>query len=588
MDYYGFYTGKILDAYEFLGCQYHRDHCVFTVFAPCAKRITLIGDFNQWQEQEMSPVYNGQFWQMDVSGNLVGQRYKYRIYRNDGRAIDHCDPYGYGMELRPQNASIVRDLHAYQFKDNNWMNSRTDGRNGPVNIYELHMGSWKMKGEEEGDWFTYQEVAQELIPYLHAHHYNYVEIMPLSEHPSDNSWGYQQTGFFAPTSRYGTMDDLKAFIDVCHQNRIGVLLDFVPVHFAIDDYALANFDGTDLYEYPNGDVGNSEWGSRNFNHSRGEVQSFLQSNAMYWLKEYHVDGLRMDAISNIIYWQGDANRGVNVNAVEFVKRMNQSLKQAFPTCMLIAEDSSNYPGVTKNVDEGGLGYDYKWDMGWMNDTLAFFQTGLDYRQENYHKLTFSMSYYWNEHYLLPLSHDEVVHGKATIIQKMYGEYEGKFDQVRVLYMYMFNHPGKKLNFMGNEIAMFREWDEKKPLDWLLLAYPKHADFLDYMTRLNELYCAHPALYACDYEQIGFQWLMCNNEKNVCYAFERSDTKETILSAYNMSASAQTIVLKKPGLKNIKMLLASNDDKKPIYHLTEEGIEITLQSNTSMMALEETL
>ena len=308
MDYYGFYTGKIFDAYRYLGAHVEEEGVTFCTFAPSAQRISLIGEFSGWEECPMHKVYDGNFWECYIPDARPGMMYKYRIYQQSGSFIDHCDPYGYGMELRPKNASIIRDLSSYRFKDSKWMEQRTDHRNQPLNIYELHFGSWKKPSKEEEDWYSYAELADKLLPYLKENGYNYLEIMPLSEHPCDESWGYQNTGFYSPTSRYGTAQELMEFIDACHQNDIGIIMDFVPVHFAVDGYALANYDGTALYEYPNMDVGRSEWGSCNFMHSRGEVRSFLQSAANYWLTDYHVDGIRMDAISNIIYWQGSAWR----------------------------------------------------------------------------------------------------------------------------------------------------------------------------------------------------------------------------------------------------------------------------------------
>lgn len=369
------------------------------------------------------------------------------------------------------------------------------------------------------------ELAPLLIPYLKESGYNYVEFLPLCEHPCDQSWGYQNTGFYAPTRRYGKPDDLKRLIDLLHQSGIGVILDFVPVHFAVDWYALAQYDGTALYEYPHSDVGVSEWGSYNFMHSRGEVRSFLQSAANFWLKEYHFDGLRMDAISRIIYWQGDEKRGVNGNAVDFIKVMNLGLKENNPDCILIAEDSTNYPGITKSVHDGGLGFDYKWDMGWMHDTLTYFQAAPAQRTALYHKLTFSMMYFQNEKYLLPFSHDEVVHGKATILQKMNGQYEQKFPQARAMYLYMLVHPGKKLNFMGNEFGQLREWDEKREQDWDLRKYPNHDAFYHYMAKLNDIYISHPALFEWDYRTDGFYWLDCYQENRCIYAICRKGKGE---------------------------------------------------------------
>lgn len=533
MDAYGFYTGQSFDAYEWLGAHVEGERTVFRTFAPNASGVCLL--YGQ-QEIPMMKVYDGNFYETTVDKNLDGVCYEYRIYRRDGRYTDHCDPYGFGMELRPNHQSIVREQNTYEFYDGSWMRKRNICEEEPLNIYEIHAGSWKKDGEQ---WYTYDMLGEQLIPYLKQYGYNYVEFMPIGEYPCDESWGYQTTGFYAPTSRYGTGDQLRKMIDTLHQHNIGVILDFVPVHFAVDSYGLGQYDGSALYEYPNYDVGVSEWGSYNFMHSRGEVRSFLQSCANYWLKEYHFDGLRMDAISRIIYWNGEERRGVNGNALDFIKVMNQGVKERNRGCMLIAEDSTNFPNVTKPVEQGGLGFDYKWDMGWMHDTLSYFQTGPEYRTENYHKLTFSMMYHYQERYLLPLSHDEVVHGKATILQKMYGQYEDKFPQGRAFYLYMMVHPGKKLNFMGNEFGQLREWDEKREQDWLLFEYPIHGAFLDYMKELNQLYQSHPALYEKDCEQEGFCWLDCHQEDRCIYALLRKGKKERLAAVFNFSNQPQS-------------------------------------------------
>ncbi|MCD7806635.1 MAG: 1,4-alpha-glucan branching protein GlgB, partial [Lachnospiraceae bacterium] len=428
----------------------------------------------------------------------------------------------------------------------------------PLNIYEMHMGSWKKPGQRQEDWYTYREVADGLAEYLQENHYNYVEVMPLCEYPSDESWGYQATGFFSPTSRYGTPSDLRYFINQMHARQIGVILDFVPVHFACNDYALWQYDGTALYEYPHGDVGYNQWGSCNFMHSRGEVRSFLQSSAYYWLKEFHFDGLRMDAISNIIYWQGNSDRGENGPGVQFVKSLNLGLKKRLPGCMLIAEDSSSYPGVTEPVEEGGLGFDYKWDLGWMNDTLTYFRADPAERTRLYHKLTFSMMYNYNEKFILPFSHDEVVHGKATILQKMNGLYDQKFPQARALYMYMYAHPGKKMNFMGNEIGQLREWDEKRQQDWELLTYPAHDAFHHFMIELNKIYEKNDAFWQMDFQQQGFTWLDCHQENRCLYAFERRSEKQRILAVFNFSGQEQKEYrLAVPEAKSLKLLLNSD-------------------------------
>ena len=531
----------------------------FRTFAPGASKIALIGEFNNWQETQMNKIHDGHFWECHIENASAGMMYKYRIYGRDGRCIDHCDPYGFGMELRPNSASLIRNMDTYKFEDKKWMQSRNDCKNKPLNIYEIHMGSFRKPSEKPDDWYSYEEMADILIPYLKENGYNYLEVMPLNEYPCDESWGYQSTGFYSPTSRYGTADQLKAFIDNCHQNQIGIIMDFVPVHFAVDDYALNCYDGTALYEYPHNAVGVSEWGSCNFMHSRGEVRSFLQSAANYWLTEYHIDGLRMDAISRAIYWQGDPGRGVNMNAVEFLKYMNQGLKMLHPTAILAAEDSTSYPGVTKDVSAGGLGFDYKWDMGWMNDTLDYFRTDPQYRSRDYHKLTFSMMYYYDDQFLLPLSHDEVVHGKATILQKMNGDYDGKFPQARAFYMYMYAHPGKKLNFMGNEIGHFREWDEKREQDWNLLDYPSHQIFHQFMMDLNCFYQNHPAFYENDFEKEGFHWLDCHQEKACIYAFERTGKRERIAALFNFSDTEQkTYPLNIPDSEKLELLLSSDD------------------------------
>lgn len=537
----------------------------------------------------MNRVYDGNFWERYVDSVKPGSMYKYRIYEKSGSCVDHCDPYGFGMELRPNSASIVRDMNSYQFHDSAWMLSRSDCKNRPLNIYELHFGSFRKPSERADDWYTYEEMADILIPYLKQNGYNYLEIMPLNEHPCDESWGYQSTGFFSPTSRYGTADQLKAFVDACHQNGIGVIMDFVPVHFAVDGYALAQFDGTALYEYPHAAVGVSEWGSLNFMHSRGEVRSFLQSAANYWLAEFHVDGLRMDAISRMIYWQGDPGRGVNLDAVKFLQYMNWGLKTLHPTAILIAEDSTSYPNVTKSVSENGLGFDYKWDMGWMNDTLDYCRTAPAYRGMNYHKLTFSMMYYYHDHFLLPLSHDEVVHGKATILQKMNGQYEKKFPQARILYMYMYAHPGKKLNFMGNEIGQLREWDEKRQQDWNLLDFPVHREFHRFMMDLNHIYLQHLALSEKDYDPDGFRWLDCHQEERCIYAFERIGSSERIIAVFNFSNCEQIYQLKVRNSQTVQVLLSSNwviyggDETSCGANLTPKNniLELTMKPYTAL-------
>ncbi len=540
MDMYGFYTGQAFDAQEYLGAHCTGDGVVFRTFAPNAAYVTVLLEDREFR---MNRVYDGNFHEAVIRDAKPGDAYAYRIYFPQGGWCDHCDPYGFQMELRPGHRSIVCDLGRHVFRDDRWMKNRSNCLEKPLNIYEMHLGSWRRK--ENGDWYTYRETAEALIPYLKASGYNYVEFLPLSEHPCDESWGYQNTGFFAPTSRYGSPGELMELIDLLHQNDIGAILDFVPVHFAVDAYGLSQYDGTALYEYPHSSVGVSEWGSYNFMHSRGEVRSFLQSAANHWLKCYHFDGLRIDAVSRIIYWQGDEKRGVNASALDFIKTMNAGLKKRHRGIMLIAEDSTNYPGVTHPVEKGGLGFDYKWDMGWMHDTLEYFQLPPQLRTRHYHKLTFSMLYFRNENYLLPFSHDEVVHGKATILQKMNGQYEEKFPQARAMYLYMMTHPGKKLNFMGNELGQLREWDEKRQQDWDLRKYPAHDSFCRFIRELNNLYLSEPGLSAMDYREEGFSWLDCHQESRCIYAVSRKSGDTELIAVFNFQNYRQSYNIPSP-------------------------------------------
>lgn len=542
MDIQNFYAGREFFAHDFLGAHIQEGTMVWRSFAPAADGIVVVGESGEWP---MHKILDGNFWQAEAPGIGYGEHYFYRIYHK-GSYQDHCDPYGFGMELRPKWHSICSDL-SYHWHDHAWMEKRqaqgSDASySAAINIYELHLGSWRKRSGQDrsdmpADWYSYEELAGILPDYLTQQGFNYVEFMPLAEHPHDGSWGYQGTGFFAATSRYGSPTQLMQLIDALHNAGIGVILDFVPVHFATDAYGLANYDGTPLFEYPNEAVGVSEWGSHNFMHSRGETCSFLQSAANFWLGAYHLDGLRLDAVSRIIYWQGDKNRGVNGNAVDFIRRFTSGTHSLHPGVLLIAEDSTDFEGTTRPVEQGGLGFDYKWDMGWMHDTLELFQTGQPWRPENYHKLSFSMMYFNRERYLMPLSHDEVVHGKATILQKMEGDYANKFPQARTLYLYMMAHPGKQLNFMGSEFGQLREWDEQREQDWLLLDYPIHQAFARFFRELNHCYLTHPALWDQDYTEAGFQWRQVDDAAHMVYAFERrarGQRGERLLCVLNLS------------------------------------------------------
>ena len=535
MDKQAFFDGTMFDAYRWFGVHLEGDTAVFRTFAPNASRITVTGACNGWGETGLTQDGRSGFWEGRVTGASAGQFYKYRIYGANGTVTEHCDPYGFAMELRPGCCSVITELDEYTFTDAEWMKNRTASPDAPLNIYEMHLGSWRRSPDNENGWYRYDEIADLLIPYLQKNGFTHVEFLPLSEHPFDGSWGYQNTGFFAPTARYGTPAQLKALIDRLHQAGIGAIMDFVPVHFAVDSYGLARYDSTPLYEYPHVAVGESEWGSYNFIHSRREVRCFLQSAANYWLEEFHFDGLRMDAVSRLIYWQGDPARGVNGDTLAFLKMMNQGLKDRHPTALLLAEDSTAYPGVTKPLEQDGLGFDYKWDLGWMHDTLEYFQTPPDERPLYRGKLLFSMQYFPNEHYLLPLSHDEVVHGKAAIVQKMWGaDLTDKYAQARAFYLYMFAHPGKKLNFMGNELGLRTEWSEAGELDWTYENGPFHTFF----RALCAAYRAHPALHA-DYAPDSFRWREPDPDAPCVFAFERRSADETLLAVCNFADEVYT-------------------------------------------------
>ncbi len=532
-----FYIGKVFDAYEYFGAHPQKEGVRFRVYAPNAEKIELVGDFNNWEGSGDQMLQNEQsgIYELIQKDARPGQMYKYRIYQKDGIIMDRFDPYAFASELRPNNAAIITDIHEYSFQDDEWMKNRSKNYDTPMNIYEVHAGSWRWNHDDpENGWYHYDQLGEELVKYVKDMGYTHVEFLPLTEHPADSSWGYQASGYFCPTSRYGTIQECQKMVDLFHREGIGVIMDFVPIHFITDTYALAKFDGTALYEYADPAKGYSEWGTCNFNYYRGEVRSFLQSSANFWLKEMHFDGIRMDAISNAIYWQGDSTLGINEGALEFLKNMNQGLQKRHPSAMLIAEDSTNFPKVTAPVEYDGLGFDYKWDMGWMNDTLDYFRVHPYDRKFHYHKLTFSMMYFYRENYLLPFSHDEVVHGKATIMQKMWGDYDYKFQQAKTLYVYMYTHPGKKLNFMSNEIGQFREWDESRENDWMLLDYPKHRAFHQFMKDLNHLYISEPAFYNSEYDQKTFRWLEVEAVEERVYIYERMHGDDHFIIALNMS------------------------------------------------------
>ncbi len=536
-----FLNGQSYEAYKYFGAHFitinKKKGVIFRVYAPMAKEVSVIGDFNSWDPKIhlMYKVDISGVFEIFIEGVKNYDFYKYHIKCADGVYRDKQDPFANFSDLRPLTRSRIFDVENFIWHDEAFLKKRNRNFDRPVSIYEMHLGSWL--GIKDGRIRSYEEIADDLIPYILNHGYTHVEIMPITQYPFDGSWGYQVTGFYAVDSRYGNPYQLMSLIDRLHKNNIGVILDYVVVHFATDSYALEKFDGTCVYEYSNENEF-SQWGSKLFDLGKDPVRSFLISGVNYFLDYFHFDGVRFDAISNVIYWNGDSTRGINHGAIEFIKRLTGKLHIAHNDVMLIAEDSSSYPGVTHSLESGGLGFDYKWDLGWMNDTLKYYAKDPLYRKFHHNDLTFSMAYFFSENFLLPLSHDEVVHGKGTIINKIYGEYEMKFAQVRNLYTYQYSHPGKKLNFMGNELASFDEWNETKSLPWELKKFPKHDSISRMIRDLNLIYCHEKAMHFEEYNPAHFQWLIVDNSDQSIYAFQRifedENKKEILVFVFNMT------------------------------------------------------
>ena len=554
-DLYLFHQGTNYHAQEMLGAHFveqnGRRGVRFTVWAPNANAVSVVGDFNDWSVlvNPMSRIGDGEIWETFVEGLGEGETYKYAIEPQwGGPRIMKADPYGFYAEKKPQTASRTYDMNHYEWQDAAWQErkERESSYERPMLTYEVHAGSWRRT--LEGEYLSYRELADQLIRYVKDMNYTHIEFMPLCEHPYDGSWGYQATGYFAVTSRYGTPNDFRYLVDTAHQNGIGIIMDWVPGHFCKDEQGLRHFDGKNLYESDNETrAENWEWGTTNFDYGRTEVQSFLISNALFWFEEFHIDGLRIDAVANMLYlnygrkdgeWQpnkyGDTG---NLEAMDFLKKLNETIFKYHPHALMIAEESTSWPLISKPVYMGGMGFNYKWNMGWMNDMLAYMSLDPIYRKWNQDKITFSLMYAFSENFVLPLSHDEVVHGKCSLISKMPGDYWQKFAGLRGFFGYWMAHPGKKLLFMGGEFGHFIEWNFDDSMDWHLVEqYPMHTKMLAYSKALNKFYVDNKALWQVDFDWNGFQWIDCNDSENSIIALVRraEDPSDFIICVHNFT------------------------------------------------------
>ncbi len=547
-----FSAGKHLHIYRILGahprCVDGIDGVLFATWAPNAERVSVIGEFNEWdgRRHPMRSRGNSGVWELFIPGVASGALYKYEIgQRESGTTQDKCDPYGQQFELRPGTASLVCTESDYAWRDQAWLQQRegADWLHRPLSIYECHLGSWQR--DENGHFLNYRELAHRLVEYIQQTGFTHIELLPITEHPLDASWGYQTTGYFAATSRFGSSEDFRYFVDYCHQHQIGVLLDWVPAHFPKDAHGLARYDGTALYEHEDPRRGeHRDWGTLIYNYGRNEVRNFLISSAVFWLEEYHLDGLRVDAVASMLYldysreqhdWIPNLHGGnENLEAIEFMRELNSVTHANFPGTLIMAEESTAWPQVTRPTNLGGLGFSMKWNMGWMHDTLNYASKDPVYRHYHHDKLTFGLLYLFSENFILPFSHDEVVHGKGSMLTKMPGDEWQRFANLRLLYSYMFTYPGKKLLFMGCEFGQGREWNHDAVLDWYVLQYPHHAGTQRLVADLNTLYKQHSALHFYDFDYCGFEWIDCHDTDQSTLSYLRKSEDETIIVVLNFT------------------------------------------------------